>query len=214
MKITARLVLSLWLRIELLDIDMCSDLSYTYLAPGDASNTRSLALDKVDFEIGPGQLILITGANGSGKTTLVKLLTGMLKPSKGSVSVDGSPLPKYNVAKLRDAVVFLGQSEVIYPVSIKENITMGLGLSDLLLRSASISQLAEEAAKSAGASEIMQRLGLDTVTNPCSINGYSIMETPGRAAVAALRRYSPIHHISLTNGEQQRLIAYVRNSLL
>lgn len=48
-----------------------------------------LALDDVSFCVQPGQPVGIIGHNGSGKSTLLKLLTGILKPTSGSVAVNG-----------------------------------------------------------------------------------------------------------------------------
>ena len=39
----------------------------------------------VNFELGPGQLLLVTGANGCGKTTLIRVLAGILHPSDGTL---------------------------------------------------------------------------------------------------------------------------------
>ncbi|MBE6959715.1 MAG: ABC transporter ATP-binding protein [Ruminococcaceae bacterium] len=49
-----------------------------------------LALDNVDLTVGPGKIIGILGPNGSGKTTLIKLINGLLTPTKGSILINGS----------------------------------------------------------------------------------------------------------------------------
>jgi ABC-2 type transport system ATP-binding protein len=48
-----------------------------------------LALDAVDFEVHPGEIVGYLGPNGSGKSTTVNLVVGLLEPSAGSVSLGG-----------------------------------------------------------------------------------------------------------------------------
>jgi heme exporter protein A len=52
---------------------------------------RRVIFDGVSITLAPGKTLLITGRNGSGKSTLVKILAGVLSPSRGTVSVTGSP---------------------------------------------------------------------------------------------------------------------------
>ena len=47
------------------------------------------ALDNLDLTIEEGKVLGILGPNGSGKTTLIKILTGLLRQSKGEVLIDG-----------------------------------------------------------------------------------------------------------------------------
>ncbi len=47
------------------------------------------ALDQLDFEIKKGETVGIIGTNGSGKSTILKIITGVLNPSSGEVTVDG-----------------------------------------------------------------------------------------------------------------------------
>jgi len=48
-----------------------------------------VALDGLDLRIGPGEAFGLLGANGAGKTTFIRLVTGFLLPSAGTVTVDG-----------------------------------------------------------------------------------------------------------------------------
>ena len=48
-----------------------------------------VALDGVSFSVAPGETLGVVGANGSGKSTLLKLLAGIVRPTRGSVSVEG-----------------------------------------------------------------------------------------------------------------------------
>ena len=47
------------------------------------------ALEQVDLELGRGRIIGLLGPNGSGKTTWIKILCGLLTPTRGSVTIDG-----------------------------------------------------------------------------------------------------------------------------
>ncbi|HCI74049.1 MAG TPA: ABC transporter ATP-binding protein [Lachnospiraceae bacterium] len=47
------------------------------------------ALNGVSFEVGKGETVGIIGTNGSGKSTMLKLITGVLTPTKGTIKVDG-----------------------------------------------------------------------------------------------------------------------------
>jgi ABC-type Na+ transport system ATPase subunit NatA len=47
------------------------------------------AIQDVSFEVRPGEVLGLLGPNGSGKSTTVKILTGLLRPSGGSVMLDG-----------------------------------------------------------------------------------------------------------------------------
>ena len=50
---------------------------------------ENFALDKLDFEIKKGETVGIIGTNGSGKSTILKIITGVLNPTDGEVTVDG-----------------------------------------------------------------------------------------------------------------------------
>ena len=71
------------------------------------------ALDHVDLQLAPGKIIGLLGPNGSGKTTLIKILTGLLRQTEGSVAIDGKPIgpeTKALVSYLPDrAGVFAGR---------------------------------------------------------------------------------------------------------
>lgn len=57
--------------------------------PGARYFTEHQALDDVNVEIGRGEKIAIIGRNGAGKSTLLKIVTGLIRPSRGAVEVDG-----------------------------------------------------------------------------------------------------------------------------
>ena len=51
-----------------------------------------LALRNVELSVGRGRIVGLLGPNGSGKTTLIKLLCGLLQPTRGTILVNGQPV--------------------------------------------------------------------------------------------------------------------------
>ena len=78
-------------------------LSYIY---GAGTTFEVKALDDVSFKIDDGEYVGLMGHTGSGKSTLVQHLNGLLKPSSGTVYVDGEDICErdYDIKKLRGRV--------------------------------------------------------------------------------------------------------------
>src|SRR6266516_1461389 len=58
------------------------------------------AVDHISFEVGRGEIFAFLGPNGAGKTTTIKMLTTLMKPTSGSITVDGLD-PRRDEAKVR-----------------------------------------------------------------------------------------------------------------
>lgn len=86
------------------------------------------ALSGISLHIHAGEFIALVGKNGAGKTTLVKHLNGLLKPSAGSVIVDGHDTRSSSVAFLSRGVgyVFQNPDHQIFCPSVREEIEFGL----------------------------------------------------------------------------------------
>lgn len=87
-----------------------------------------VALENVDLKIGDGELVAIVGENGAGKTTLIKHINGLLKPTKGTVSVFGLDTKKTSVAQLsrRVGIVFQNPDHQLFSDSVENEIVFGL----------------------------------------------------------------------------------------
>ncbi|MGO9310623.1 MAG: ABC transporter ATP-binding protein [Spirochaetia bacterium] len=83
------------------------------------------SLDGVSMSIGPGEFIGITGTIGSGKSTLVNVLTGLLRPPRGSVFVGGADIRDIEPAALFSKISIVSQSPFLFSRSLAENIAMG-----------------------------------------------------------------------------------------
>ena len=62
-----------------------------------------VALGGVDLQVERGEIIGIIGQNGSGKTTLTKLFNGLLKPTAGTVVINGVDTAKHSVQQIEKA---------------------------------------------------------------------------------------------------------------
>lgn len=70
---------------------------------------EKVAVDKISFSIQPGEVVGYIGVNGAGKSTTIKMLTGILLPSGGSVRVLGRDPHRERVANARRIGVVFGQ---------------------------------------------------------------------------------------------------------
>ena len=55
----------------------------------------TLALDRVDFEVRPGEIHALVGENGAGKSTLIKVLARVYEADAGEITIAGRPLAAY-----------------------------------------------------------------------------------------------------------------------
>jgi len=66
------------------------------------------ALDRVTFQVGKGEFVAYAGPNGAGKSTTMKLLSGILQPTEGSISVLGMSPVKDRIALMKKLGVLFG----------------------------------------------------------------------------------------------------------
>jgi ATP-binding cassette subfamily C protein CydD len=117
------------------------------------------ALHGLSLSIDPGELIGVTGASGAGKSTFLRALAGELRPTSGTVRIDGAPPDGLD----RTAICWLGQRPYLFPGTIADNITLG--------RTGRTHADLVRAARDAGLGELLDRLP-DGLATPVRDGGW------------------------------------------
>jgi putative ABC transport system ATP-binding protein len=160
------------------------------------------AVDGVSLDVGRGEVMLITGPNGSGKTTLLSMLGGLVRPTSGSVSVDGQSLETMTQRELEvfrlESVGFVFQAfRLIDALTVRENVQLVLDLAgsarsaDALLERVSALPLADRHTRALSAGEkqrvaIARALANDPAILLADEPTGSLDSAAGEAAIALL----------------------------
>jgi branched-chain amino acid transport system ATP-binding protein len=87
----------------------------------------SEVLDGASLTVKAGTVVALIGANGAGKTTTMRAISGMIRPSQGTVLLDGKPvqnLPPSRIARLGLAHSPEGR-KIFGPLSVEDNLLLG-----------------------------------------------------------------------------------------
>jgi ABC-2 type transport system ATP-binding protein len=104
-------------------------------------------VDRVSFEVAPGEIFALLGPNGAGKTTLIRMITDILRPDAGQVLLEGRPV----TSDARQAIAYLPEERGLYRRSKVVEVLAYYGeLKDMRPRDA------REAAR-----RLLDRIGLD-----------------------------------------------------
>ncbi len=86
-------------------------------------NLNNAGVDKVSFELQKGEKLGILGYQKSGKTTVLDLLTKLIRPRFGNISINNCDINKLSTAYLREIIAYVPQNYELFDGTIEENIT-------------------------------------------------------------------------------------------
>jgi iron complex transport system ATP-binding protein len=80
----------------------------------------------IDLELRPGVLTALVGPNGAGKSTLLRALVGLLRPTAGSVRLDGREVAAIPRGELAGRIAVVPQSfDTLFPFTVREIVSLG-----------------------------------------------------------------------------------------
>jgi len=83
-----------------------------------------IVLDNISLTVRKNETIAFAGESGSGKTSLVNILTGLIPPDKGMMTIDGISRAQLNAASFQQRIGYITQDPVIFNDTIFNNITL------------------------------------------------------------------------------------------
>ena len=87
-----------------------------------------IALDRVSISAGTAAITAVLGANGAGKTTLLRAVSGMIRPRRGRVRLDGTDLAGRNPEQVvRAGIAHVPEGQAVIPeLTVEENLRVGM----------------------------------------------------------------------------------------
>jgi ATP-binding cassette subfamily B protein len=114
------------------------------------ASTGLTAMEDLDLDVQPGEVVALVGTTGAGKSTLVKLVARFYDPTEGRVLIDGMPLDQLDLPAYRHQIGYVPQEPFLFSGTIRSNIAYGRpDASDLDV---------ERAARAVGAHEFVATL--------------------------------------------------------
>jgi len=89
-----------------------------------------LLLEHLTFQVDPDRTVALVGATASGKSTLTTLLTRLVDPQDGRVTVDGIDLRDLARGQLSELVSIVPQTAFLFDDTVRGNVTLGADVSD------------------------------------------------------------------------------------
>ncbi|HEY9365584.1 MAG TPA: ABC transporter ATP-binding protein [Agromyces sp.] len=93
----------------------------------DAGYGKLAILHEVSLSVAPGEIVTVVGSNGAGKTTLLRALNGLIRPTAGTVTIDGVDItgkPTEKMASL--GLTHVPENRLCFPtLSVRDNLMLG-----------------------------------------------------------------------------------------
>ena len=101
-----------------------------------------VVVDDVTLTVGKGELVALLGPNGAGKTTTMRMLTGLIRPTRGTTAIEGVELTERNGSRLRRRIGFLTEAPGLWDrLTVRENLEVYAALYDVRRPAAAIDAL-------------------------------------------------------------------------
>ena len=101
------------------------EVAFDHVSFSYSQEKSGFALRDISFTIKPGETVALVGHSGSGKTTIMTLLTRLIDPTKGKITIDGIDLRKFNLEEIKKYVGTVLQENAMYNETVAENIAYG-----------------------------------------------------------------------------------------
>lgn len=83
-------------------------------------------LNGIELSIAQGERVALLGPNGSGKSTLIRAISGILKPQRGEVLLQGEPISRFSAREIAQRVAVAPQEETArFEFTVRDVVTMG-----------------------------------------------------------------------------------------
>jgi ATP-binding cassette subfamily B multidrug efflux pump len=130
--------------------------------------TEREVLRDVSFHVPAGATVAVVGPTGSGKSTVISLLARLYDPTAGQVLLDGVPLTRWDLHRLRGAIALVPQDTFLFSATIAENLALGVDEN----RAEPVDERVRAAAKVARLHEAVEEFpaGYDTLLGERGIN--------------------------------------------
>ena len=171
----------------------------------------TVALDGVDLEVRPGEVLALVGENGAGKSTLMKVLSGAHRADAGEMFLDGRPFePRQPLEARRAGVAMIYQELSLAPdLSVAENVLLGMEptlAGGTLVNRAEARRITADALAEVGRPDI----GPDTIVQKLGIADRQLVEVARALAVGCDVLVLDEPTSSLVGDDVERLLKLVR----